>query len=311
MTGFDLALPRRVLFGPGRAAELPGLLPSLGRRVLLCTGQGSLPLRAPPGRRRPRRRGDRPARADSGRRPHRDRTRPERLRRRRRGHRRRQRARPRQGRGGPARQRHRPAGPPRGRRPRPADRAAGAALCRRSHHRRHRRRGDRERAPALPGARREGEPPQLSHARRRRARRPPPHAVLPARGDREQRPRRPHPVPGAVRLAPRQPCHGRLRDGRPAPRRRGAATCVRARRRRARPRGHGGVQPLRRLRPRERQARRGARARGRDRRDRRRGPRGDLRRAASRPPSRRTCGHCGTARPAPWPCRDTSTPPGC
>ena len=39
MTGFDLALPRRVLFGPGRAAELPGLLPALGRRVLLCTGR--------------------------------------------------------------------------------------------------------------------------------------------------------------------------------------------------------------------------------------------------------------------------------
>jgi alcohol dehydrogenase class IV len=35
---FDLALPRRVLFGPGRADELAGLLPTLGRRVLLCTG---------------------------------------------------------------------------------------------------------------------------------------------------------------------------------------------------------------------------------------------------------------------------------
>jgi len=39
VTGFDLALPRRVLFGPGRAAELPGVLPALGRRVLLCTGR--------------------------------------------------------------------------------------------------------------------------------------------------------------------------------------------------------------------------------------------------------------------------------
>ncbi len=38
MTAFDLALPRRVLFGPGRADELAGLLPTLGRRVLLCTG---------------------------------------------------------------------------------------------------------------------------------------------------------------------------------------------------------------------------------------------------------------------------------
>jgi alcohol dehydrogenase class IV len=39
MTMFDLALPQRVLFGPGRAAELAGLLPGLGRRVLLCTGR--------------------------------------------------------------------------------------------------------------------------------------------------------------------------------------------------------------------------------------------------------------------------------
>ncbi|MGZ4612471.1 MAG: iron-containing alcohol dehydrogenase, partial [Kineosporiaceae bacterium] len=39
MTAFDLALPRRVIFGPGRAGELAGLLPPLGRRVLLCTGR--------------------------------------------------------------------------------------------------------------------------------------------------------------------------------------------------------------------------------------------------------------------------------
>jgi alcohol dehydrogenase class IV len=40
VTWFDLALPRRVLFGPGRAAaDLPGLLAPLGRRVLLCTGR--------------------------------------------------------------------------------------------------------------------------------------------------------------------------------------------------------------------------------------------------------------------------------
>jgi alcohol dehydrogenase YqhD (iron-dependent ADH family) len=39
MTMFDLALPRRVLFGPGRATELAGLLPGLGRRVLLYTGR--------------------------------------------------------------------------------------------------------------------------------------------------------------------------------------------------------------------------------------------------------------------------------
>jgi alcohol dehydrogenase class IV len=38
VTAFDLALPRKVLFGPGRAAELAGLLPGLGSRVLLCTG---------------------------------------------------------------------------------------------------------------------------------------------------------------------------------------------------------------------------------------------------------------------------------
>jgi alcohol dehydrogenase class IV len=38
VTSFDLALPRKVLFGPGRAAELAGLVPTLGSRVLLCTG---------------------------------------------------------------------------------------------------------------------------------------------------------------------------------------------------------------------------------------------------------------------------------
>jgi alcohol dehydrogenase class IV len=38
VTSFDLALPRKVLFGPGRAAELAGILPTLGSRVLLCTG---------------------------------------------------------------------------------------------------------------------------------------------------------------------------------------------------------------------------------------------------------------------------------
>ncbi len=39
MSGFDLAVPRRVLFGPGRADELADLLPTLGRRVLLCAGR--------------------------------------------------------------------------------------------------------------------------------------------------------------------------------------------------------------------------------------------------------------------------------
>jgi alcohol dehydrogenase class IV len=39
VTTFDLALPRRVLFGPGRAEELPGLLSALGERPLLCTGR--------------------------------------------------------------------------------------------------------------------------------------------------------------------------------------------------------------------------------------------------------------------------------
>jgi alcohol dehydrogenase class IV len=38
VTAFDLALPRKVVFGPGRAAELAGLVASLGSRVLLCTG---------------------------------------------------------------------------------------------------------------------------------------------------------------------------------------------------------------------------------------------------------------------------------
>ncbi|GAB3314996.1 iron-containing alcohol dehydrogenase [Geodermatophilus aquaeductus] len=39
MGAFDLAVPRRVLFGPGRAGELADLLPALGRRVLLCAGR--------------------------------------------------------------------------------------------------------------------------------------------------------------------------------------------------------------------------------------------------------------------------------
>ncbi|HEX8520156.1 MAG TPA: iron-containing alcohol dehydrogenase [Pseudonocardia sp.] len=39
MDGFELALPRRVVVGPGRAAELADLVPTLGRRVLLCTGR--------------------------------------------------------------------------------------------------------------------------------------------------------------------------------------------------------------------------------------------------------------------------------
>ena len=38
MIAFDLALPRKVIFGSGRADELAALLPTLGRRVLLCTG---------------------------------------------------------------------------------------------------------------------------------------------------------------------------------------------------------------------------------------------------------------------------------
>lgn len=38
MISFDLALPRKVIFGSGRADELAALLPALGRRVLLCTG---------------------------------------------------------------------------------------------------------------------------------------------------------------------------------------------------------------------------------------------------------------------------------
>ena len=39
MSGFDLALPRRVMFGRGRAGELPGLLAQFGRNALLCTGR--------------------------------------------------------------------------------------------------------------------------------------------------------------------------------------------------------------------------------------------------------------------------------
>jgi alcohol dehydrogenase class IV len=36
--GFDLALPPRVAFGAGRAAELPGIVSGLGSRVLVVTG---------------------------------------------------------------------------------------------------------------------------------------------------------------------------------------------------------------------------------------------------------------------------------
>ena len=35
---FDFATAGRILAGPGRAAELPAVLASLGRRVLVCTG---------------------------------------------------------------------------------------------------------------------------------------------------------------------------------------------------------------------------------------------------------------------------------
>jgi alcohol dehydrogenase class IV len=38
VSGFDLAVPRRVVFGPGRADDLADLLAALGRRVLLCAG---------------------------------------------------------------------------------------------------------------------------------------------------------------------------------------------------------------------------------------------------------------------------------
>jgi alcohol dehydrogenase class IV len=38
VSAFELALPRRVVFGPGRAQELAQLLPTLGQKVLLCTG---------------------------------------------------------------------------------------------------------------------------------------------------------------------------------------------------------------------------------------------------------------------------------
>ena len=39
MSGFELALPRRVVFGPGRAGELAGVVSALGARPLLCTGR--------------------------------------------------------------------------------------------------------------------------------------------------------------------------------------------------------------------------------------------------------------------------------
>ncbi len=37
-TSFDLALPPRVTFGPGRVADLPGIVAGLGSRVLVVTG---------------------------------------------------------------------------------------------------------------------------------------------------------------------------------------------------------------------------------------------------------------------------------
>ena len=38
MTAFEFATAGRIVFGAGRAAELPGLLAGLGSRVLVCTG---------------------------------------------------------------------------------------------------------------------------------------------------------------------------------------------------------------------------------------------------------------------------------
>ena len=37
-TGFEFATAGRIVAGPGRAAELPGVLAGLGSRVLVCTG---------------------------------------------------------------------------------------------------------------------------------------------------------------------------------------------------------------------------------------------------------------------------------
>jgi alcohol dehydrogenase class IV len=39
VTSFDLALPRQVMFGPGRAQELAGLLLAFGENVFMCTGR--------------------------------------------------------------------------------------------------------------------------------------------------------------------------------------------------------------------------------------------------------------------------------
>jgi alcohol dehydrogenase class IV len=38
VTGFEFATAGRVMVGPGRAAELPGVVAGLGSRVLVCTG---------------------------------------------------------------------------------------------------------------------------------------------------------------------------------------------------------------------------------------------------------------------------------
>ena len=279
MTAFDLALPRKVLFGPGRADELAAILPTLGSRVLLCTGSDPArhrhllgdvePVAVVRVTREPlvddaRSALDeaRAAGADSGRRDRRG-----------------QRPRPGQGGRGAARQRHGPSTTSR----------SSAGACRSSGRRCPTSRSPRRPAPvprprrtrcsAAPStaARRAS---AAAHAGGRRARRSAADAAVPARRDGEQRARRADAVPGALRLAQGQPGHRRRRGRRAAARCPVAPPCLRARRRPGRPRGHGAVQPLRRHRPGQRQAGCGARRRGRRRRDDRRPARGGVRRAA-------------------------------
>ncbi len=174
VTAFEFATAARIVAGPGRAAELPGLLAGLGSRVLVCTG-------ANPGRNAGLLAGlDLPAVDVRGARRAHDRSGPGGRRGRARAWRRRccrdrrwQRHRSRQGRGHAAGQRRRPARLPGGRRVRPEDHPARRALRRGAHYRGHRGGGDRQRRTHLTRTRTQGEPAQPADDSPDRPGRPP------------------------------------------------------------------------------------------------------------------------------------------
>ena len=114
------------------------------------------------------------------------------------------------------------------------------------HHRGHRGRGDRQRGAGRARAPPQGQPAQRADDPAGRTGRSAADPLVPAGGDRGQRPGRAHPVPGAVRLGP-----GHAGDRRAGPRRappggRGPARRLRRRARPASARRHGAVQPARR-----------------------------------------------------------------